>query len=352
MNGTAVMAGVIGALASGCLFVTEHVTTEVVIGTEASAPIDEGEPAGWDIATGVDADLAHVTVTAARTTVCLRGRAEIYDEIDRERTGIWTALPAMAASGSVFLLPAIIALGAGTIALSPLTLVTAIVTPIRVAVHTDTTSRKRRILDAIRETCPHPLAGAPVALALPSGAVLDATTDGAGRVRFAIPASEPDDGVAHVRVADQTRSFTLYRTTAACVRTRGEIFAHAQGAVAIDARVHVLRALPTACGDALAHAWALTAAASLDAAAARCDAIARTAGEVRALAPELYKTVFAAEPDIARCLDGHAADRERDRRHAACTAQRSAIMLQAQQIDDVRERSRILLSLRDCDETQ
>ena len=80
-----------------------------------------------------------------------------------------------------------------------------------------------------------------------------------------------------------------------------------------------------------------------------CTSIERVADQVRAMDRSFYATVFAREPDIAQCFDGRAAARHRSELRAACIEHRRATMLEAQQIETVAERARLLISLPVCD---
>jgi hypothetical protein len=325
--------------ASGCIVVTQPLTREVVVGVSESEPTDSGGAVAWDITTRIEADMANVVVTASRVQPCTRVRSEVYDVYDELD---WHTVGLPGGGGSA---GGALALGVAAIVFLPVTVVSWVVAKVEISNHPETKTRKTRALRTIPGVCRDVAANVPVELVLPSGTALTGMTGVDGRASFAIPEAEPDDGTMVTRVAEETRPGAFFKTTEACERARDEMFSRIVKTAAVEQRSPLLRSLPTACGDARARAWSLTAKAALDAVALRCESTKSVVNQVRSLDREVYNSSVS-EPDIAQCLDGSAVARQR---HATCVEQRRDAMLHARQIDDIKERTRILTSLPNCD---
>ena len=317
---------------AGCMVPTMKIDTRVKVVSVTDATNSVTTPTSErQVTARVDAAMANVIVTAIELDRCERDRVAVYDETETAHIG----LDLDDVNPVTFVVGAL-----PSLALWPITFPIAAV---QVHEHVDKVTRKQRVLATYAFTCPQPVAGAAVVVTFASGAVQTATTGADGLAAIAIPADEPEVGVAQVQLADQQRSVPVFRTTPACSRTRDAVFERALHTADAEPRVQLLRELPTSCGDAADHAWELLANGALAASAARCDEVRDAVQRLDASDRELGARLRH-ERNVAQCLNAPKQARE----YTRCLAMRSAQLHQAQTIADIDERTRALTSATEC----
>jgi hypothetical protein len=324
---------------TGCLLVPRHTKDEKVIEV---AHYDVRHAPSPDLAVQVLLRESTVHVAALQPRACTRVHyrhvdvTEGYDgEIIDLGLGSMPNDPYGGAFAAVVLL-----------LFSPVMLGSAIVTGIVVVATDKKTTRKQEVTKKLDYACSVP--ALQLSIALPSGTIVELA--GSNLATFELPATEPDDGVLEIRAPGVLpRRIAYGRARSDCIARRQQQFAAAI-AMRDSERVAWYRELPicnAVTDDDIGSewAWGRTIEVATDAARGDCNAVEHIDPVLARLAPTHRSDIFAREPSIARCLGTIA----RGTAHDTCRARRSAALVRAQRISDVKQRGAMLRAAPTCD---
>ena len=182
------------ALCSGCLVVPHTTTTARQVGTESLAP-EPGPIHSITLAAGTKGGFIAVRAIAERT--CTRRVMNLYDVRQEKGADVTDPHDARAKIFGVLV--------------SPVTLpISAIVTGI-VLLGSDDVTRVKSLARVDHYACSDAAAHQELVIDLPSGVHAAAKTDDDGRLLFAVPATEPDDGAITVHAGDTERRVEYHR---------------------------------------------------------------------------------------------------------------------------------------------
>jgi hypothetical protein len=277
---------VAAASLTGCIVVPHFETKTVPTGREVR-PVVAGAPG--KIVVRSDVEGIELVVRAARQRECKQDAIERFDEVRHGSAKLEMSSGGGGGDGRGLLLLPLVE--------PPLLAVSGIITGIIVAVGSKTTHHEK--MTTARFSCPTPVAGVAIEVALPSGAVVMGATDEGGRAAFAIPDAEPVTGDVIVRAGSGSATRHYDRAQAECVADRAARFARAMAATPFD-RVRQLEALPS-CGDRRAYAWSILGTASRAAVLGRCTIAANAARRLGTIDEQLYRMAFERDSELVRC---------------------------------------------------
>ena len=194
---------VIASMASGCYVGTERRTVSRVVSVETS-PLVVGTVRGVLVRGEITG--TRVAIQTLRHRDCHHRVGRVIEETSRRVSKVKTTTADLGganmnngdAAGAVVLLalfPVVFALSG-------------VVSSVRVAASGTRTTRTPEPEEIKPFACPAQAPGLHVEVSLPSGAIVDGTTDALGRFSFTIPETEPPSGTITVRALEPPASTT------------------------------------------------------------------------------------------------------------------------------------------------